>query len=469
MIKSLINRIKKARNNSELAHDEFFNALRKKEYSRLSEQQHTYLDFTGGNLYSDSQIKTHFELLRKNTFGNPHSTNPTSQQATHLVDEARQSVLDFFNAEDYYCVFTQNASGALQIIGECYPFDHEGALLLLADNHNSVNGIRQYCLNKKGVYKYVPIQYEDLMIDRHTLDSCLSEFPEKSNKLFAFPAQSNVTGVKHDLNWVTKAQKKGWDVLLDAAAFVPTSKLDLSVVKPDFVSVSFYKIFGYPTGIGCLLVKKSKFNKLVKPWFAGGTVTLVAVKTPHYYLAENHERFENGTVNYLDIPAIKTGLDYIDSIGMSRISERVHSLMEYLIKSLKAIKHDSGLNVVKVFGPVDRKTAGGTTIMNFFDLNDKLFAFEDIEESANKKMISIRSGCFCNPGIDEVNSCLSNEELAKYFSSRDKGDYHDMVSFLHKMRGATRVSVGIATTKADLDTFIGFVKTLRNKKIEDEI
>ncbi|MFT5385279.1 MAG: molybdenum cofactor sulfurtransferase [Saprospiraceae bacterium] len=469
MKKTIINRIEKAGNNSELAHNKYFNELREKEYSRLSEQQHTYLDYTGGNLYGESQIKAHFDLLRKNTFGNPHSTNPTSQRSTLLVDEARKAVLDFFNAEDYYCVFTQNASGALQIIGECYPFEKEGALLLLADNHNSVNGIRQYCLNKKGLYKYVPIQYEDLMIDSNSLDFCLNEFPEKTNKLFAFPAQSNVTGVKHDLQWIKKAQDKGWDVLLDAAAFVPTTTLDLSAVKPDFVSVSFYKIFGYPTGVGCLLVKKSKFNKLVKPWFAGGTVTLVAVKTPHYYLAENHERFENGTVNYLDIPAVKTGIDYIKSIGMNRINERVHSLIAYLIKSLKAIKHNSGSSVVKVFGPLDRKATGGNTMMNFFDSNEKHFSFEDIEESANKQNISIRSGCFCNPGIDEVNSCLTYEELAKYFSSRDKGDYHDMVSFLHKMRGATRVSVGIATTKADLDTFINFVKALRNKTVEDEI
>lgn len=37
-------------------------------------------------------------------------------------------------------------------------------------------------------------------------------------------------------------------VLLDAAAYIPTNRLDLSVVKPDFVTMSFYKVFGYPTG-----------------------------------------------------------------------------------------------------------------------------------------------------------------------------------------------------------------------------
>lgn len=445
------------------AHDDFFNELRKREYSRLSEQGHVYLDYTGGNLYGKSQIQAHHELLNNHTFGNPHSTNPTSQFATKLVDDTREAVLDFFNAGDYFCIFTQNASGALKIVGECYPFDQDGELLLLADNHNSVNGIREYCSRKKGTYEYIPIQYEDLHIDSGILQEALDRFPDKQNKLFAYPAQSNVTGIKHDLGWIKKAQDKGWDVLLDAAAFVPTTTLDLKEVNPDFVSVSFYKIFGYPTGVGCLLVKKSKFGKLIKPWFAGGTVTLAAVKTPHHYLAQNHERFENGTVSYLDLPAIKTGLDYISEIGMGRITERVKSLADYLYHELNEIHHDSGEQVVHIFGSDNRDDAGGTMIMTFVDAYGNPIPFEKIEELANDKMISIRSGCFCNPGIDEINNCLTTEELAKYFSSRDSGDFHDMITYLNKMRGATRVSVGLATTKEDLDSYIEFVKGFRNK------
>lgn len=448
---------------SEILHDDFFNELRKKEYSRLTEKGHVYLDYTGGNLYGDSQIRSHFKLLQSETFGNPHSTNPTSQSATKLVNEARGAVLDFFNAEDYFCIFTQNASGALKIVGECYPFDQEGELVLLADNHNSVNGIREYCSRKNGSYEYIPIQYEDLHIDAGILEEALDKFPDKKNKLFAYPAQSNVTGIKHDLGWIRKAQGQGWDVLLDAAAFVPTSRLDLKKVRPDFVSVSFYKIFGFPTGVGALLIKKSKFNKLIKPWFAGGTVTLAAVKTPHHYLAQDHERFENGTVSYLDLPAIKTGLDYINEIGMERITERVKSLADYLYHKLIEIKHDSGEPVVHIFGSENRDDAGGTMIMTFFDAEAKLVPFEKIEELANERMISIRSGCFCNPGIDEINNCLTTDELAKYFSSRDSGNYQDMISYLNKMRGATRVSLGIATTREDLDSYIKFVGDFRNR------
>ncbi|MCB9233532.1 MAG: aminotransferase class V-fold PLP-dependent enzyme [Bacteroidia bacterium] len=445
-----------------LAHEAYFNELREREYPMLNESHQIYLDYTGGNLYAQSQLRAHFELLSNNVFGNPHSTNPTSQFATQKVEETREAVLKFFNADDYCCIFTQNASGALHIVGECYPFHKNGTLLLLSDNHNSVNGIREYCQRKDREFAYTPLQYEDLNIDSVSLEKHLANHPNKENKLFAYPAQSNVTGVKHQLNWIQKAHELGWDVLLDAAAFVPTNVLDLSRWKPDFVTLSFYKIFGYPTGIGALLVRKEKFHKLEKQWFAGGTVTLAAVNSPHHYLAENHERFENGTVNYLDIPAIKTGLDYIQGIGMGRINERVKSLVKYFHTRLTALKHDTGRPVVRVFGPPNRQETGGTFIMNFFDANGKVLPFEDIEEKANQRGISIRSGCFCNPGIDEINNCLSTEEIARYFTSRDRGNYRDMIAFLNKMRGATRVSVGLATNKEDLDTFLAFAAELRN-------
>ena len=68
--------------------------------------------------------------------------------------------------------------------------------------------------------------------------------------------------------------KNKWYVLLDAASYVSTNQLDLQSVQPDFVSVSFYKIFGYPTGIGALLVKRSALNVLTKKYFGGGTVDM---------------------------------------------------------------------------------------------------------------------------------------------------------------------------------------------------
>lgn len=437
----------------------FFADLRKKEYSRLDgDEFHIYLDYTGGNLYPASLVEKHTDMLLNGTFGNPHSINPTSAKATELVEAARAKVKEFFNAEDYVCVFTQNASGALKIVGESYPFDQNSNFVILSDNHNSVNGIREFCNNKGGHTRYVPVQYEDLCINPEILKSTLDKYAGTGNNLFAFPAQSNVSGVKHSFEWIDYAHSKGYDVLLDAAAFVPTSKLDLKEIHPDFVSVSFYKIFGYPTGIGCLLIRKSVFEKLNKPWFAGGTVTMVSVVSPHNFLANGHERFEDGTLNYLNIPTIKTGLEYIESIGLERINRRMRNLTQKLVDELKLLKYPSGNPVLKIFGSKDLDHRGGNIIMTFYDDQGTPIPFETIELIAKDYRISLRTGCFCNPGLDEINSCITTEEMTQYFISRDEGDYDDMYHFLGKMRGATRISVGIATTEKDLIYYINFIK-----------
>jgi len=465
MLHKLLSTLKSAPSHPSLKHDAFFNSLREKEFSRLDKAGHVYLDYTGGNLYADSQLAQHQSMLRDQVFGNPHSTNPSSQYATKLAEEARQEVLKFFNAEDYFCIFTQNATEALHIVGECYPFGEESHFVLLADNHNSVNGIREYCKSKNGAFTYVQTYYEDLMIDEEALLRELDGHTDKKHKLFAFPGQSNVSGVKHDLSWIQKAQDRGWNVLLDAAAFAPTNRLDLKIVQPDFVSLSFYKIFGYPTGVGCLLVKKTSFDLLRKPWFAGGNVTMVAVLSPQHYLHENHERFENGTINYLDIPAVTIGLRFIESIGRERIGERIQSLMHYLCGELQMMQHSTGMKQVHLYGPEDRSKAGGTVIMTFLNPDGSAIPFEIIEQKANTHMISLRSGCFCNPGIDEIFNCVTTEELTRFFSGRTKGNYSDMFSFLKKMRGAVRISVGLATTKADIDKYVQFVSSLRDTHI----
>ena len=117
--------------------------LRRTDYARLDDAEHIYFDYTGGGLYAESQIRQHQKLLSENVFGNPHSSNPTSQAATRLVERARESILKFFNADpgEYLAIFTSNASSALKLVGESYPFPG-GRYLLTFDNHNSVNGIR---------------------------------------------------------------------------------------------------------------------------------------------------------------------------------------------------------------------------------------------------------------------------------------------------------------------------------------
>jgi len=450
--------------------------LRARDYARLDQSGHIYLDYTGGNLYAQSQLDQHMAQLQSDVLGNPHSTNPTSQLSTRRVEETRARVLEYFNAtDDYFCVFTANASGALKIVGESYPFAPGSRLLLSFDNHNSVNGLREFARNKGAGFSYIPLDIEDLRLNEAELrrqilgtDSPASlgaspgtDSPStdpKPPKLFAFPAQSNVSGVKHPLDMIELAHAHGWDVLLDGAAYVPTNRLDLSRHKPDYVSLSFYKMFGYPTGIGALLIRKKSFEKLQKPWFAGGTVQLVSVLADKHFLNNNHEKFEDGTLDYLGIPAIKIGLDHLERLNLDTLNTRLRALTHWVRSELSSLKHSNGAPVVRVFGPENPDQRGATVILNFYDPAGNTIPFETIEQDANQRKISLRTGCFCNPGIDEINHCLSTEELSGYFSSREKGDYRDMMAALGKLRGAVRISLGIASNFSDVEAFVDFAR-----------
>ncbi len=443
-------------------------ALRATEYARLDAQEHAYLDYTGGGLYAECQVREHAELLCRHVFGNPHSTNPASQAMTHLVDRARRSVLSYFKAspQEYVVIFTPNASGALKLVGESYPFAPGGRYLLTFDNHNSVNGMREFAHAKGASITYVPLEPPDLRVNESHLYRLLAQANPGQPHLFAYPAQSNVTGVQHPLDWIAHAQDLGWDVLVDCAAFVPSNRLDLSRWHPDFVPLSFYKMFGYPTGLGCLLARKSALTKLRRPWFAGGTITLSSVLAADatgsgFYLTPGEAGFEDGTINYLMLPAVEIGLRYLEAIGMETIHERIGCLTGWLLDQLLALSHSNGQPVVRIYGPITTERRGGTIAFNVCDPSGAVFDCYAIQQEINQHGISIRSGCFCNPGVREFALGLTREGLVSVFSQKERLTYEQFLHLIDdRKQGALRVSVGLVTNFSDIYRFLQFVQTM---------
>ena len=439
--------------------------LRATEYARLDTGRHIYLDYTGGGLYAESQLRRHNRLLAEHVFGNPHSGNPTSQAATRLVEHAREYVLKFFNADpdEFLAIFTANASGALKLIGESYPFSN-GRYLLTFDNHNSVNGIREFAHARGANVTYIPVALPDMRVDASQLSRELAQPSKDGHNLFAYPAQSNFSSVQHPLAWIEEAHRHGWDVLLDAAAYVPTSQLDLSKVKPDFVPVSFYKMFGYPTGLGALIARKEALANLHRPWFAGGTITVASVQGDKYYMADGASAFEDGTIDYLNIPAVEIGLKHIESIGYDVIHERVRALTGWLLSNLTQLKHSNGAPLVRVYGPTTTEGRGGAVTVNFYDKDRQLIHHRLVEQQANESNISLRTGCFCNPGAGEVAMGVSRVELDVCFT---KPGHEDRLSqddfrlcFDGKSMGAVRISVGMVTNFKDVQGFLAFARGL---------
>jgi selenocysteine lyase/cysteine desulfurase len=440
--------------------------LRATEYAHLDRDGEVYLDYTGAGVYAESQLRAHYDRVRSRAYGNPHSENPASAASTSLVESARRAVLRFLNApaDEYAVIFTANASGACRLVGEAYPFGRRRDLVLTFDNHNSVNGIREFARHRRARRRYVPLNPPDLRIPDEALARALGR-----RGLFAFPAQSNFTGVQHPLDWVGRAHEAGYDVVLDVAAFLPTNRLDLGKVKPDFVPISWYKVLGYPTGLGCLVARRDALAKLRRPWFAGGTITAVSVGTEWHELSTDETAFEDGTLNFLGIPDLEFGLSWLESVGLDLVRSRVRDLTGWLLDELGEMRHANGRPQARVYGPAGLENRGGTVAFNLLDPDGEVVDERLVAHEASTAGISLRTGCFCNPGAGEGAFEIGRRQLrgSRRWGVRTVDDYIAMMGL--PTGGAIRVSFGIASTFGDVQRLLDFLaKTYRDRRASSD-
>ena len=439
-----------------------FAELRAREFGRLDAAGHVYLDHTGSALYPESLVTEHAESLRRSVLGNPHSESPASRASTALLHAARERVLRFFDAdpEEYTVCFTANTSAAIHLVASGYAFGPDAPFILAADDHNSVNGVRAYAERAGARVHYLPLDDELRLHDPASRLAVLRRGHVGAG-LVAFPAQSNFSGVRHPLALVERARSLGYTVLLDAAAYVPTSPLSLRRVPADFVACSFYKMFGYPTGVGALVARREALARLRRPWFAGGTVEYVSVQLGSHLLRAGADGFEDGTVSFLDFDAVIRGLDFLDAVGMSRIRRRVASLTSQLVARLRALTHDDGSPMIRVYGPRHRYDCGGTVALNVLDARGEAVSYELVEGRARRAGVSVRGGCFCNPGASEAAFGFDPERTAACIAETRRAGW-SLSDFASRMRscggahaiGAVRASFGLASNERDLERLV---------------
>jgi selenocysteine lyase/cysteine desulfurase len=444
--------------------------LRATEYSYLDADGHVYLDYAGAGLPAQAQLTAHAERMRGRCFGNPHSENPASAASTELIERTRLAILAHFNAPpgEYAAIFTPNATGACRLVGEAYPFGPRTWLALTWDNHNSVNGIREFARSRGAATQYVPFCSPELRVDDDAVRRALARpgplgaaWPPAAPRrrgLLAYPAQSNFSGVQHPLTWIQTAHEHGYDVLLDAAAYVPSNRLDLSVVKPDFVAVSWYKVFGYPTGVGCLIARREALRRLRRPWFAGGSVHIAGVQAGWHMMAADEARFEDGTVSFLQIPDLQTGLSWVNGIGMDLIHRRVMCLTGWLLDRLAALRHGNGAPMARIYGPASTRDRGGTVTFNLLDPGGRVVDERVVARDTAAAGISIRTGCFCNPGATEGAFGLTREDWSRAVRGRARTMDRNL-DLLGLPSLAQRASVGLASSVDDVERFLAFVET----------
>ena len=254
--------------------------------------------------------------MLSNLYGNPHSGSPSSQLSTNRIEDIRHKILQFFNAdpEEFDLVFVANATAGIKLVMECLRAGHDGFTYAYhKDAHTSLVGVRESAVSSKCVEDK---DVECWLAGKSTLfDNNTSAI----TRLFAYPAQSNMDGRKLPMEWCARIRSLETTVantytLLDAAAFVSTSQLDLSDASAtaDFIVLSFYKIFGYPD-LGALIVRKASGHVLkIRKYFGGGTTDVVTCVKEQWHVPKTqslHASLEDGTLPFHNIMSLDAALE----------------------------------------------------------------------------------------------------------------------------------------------------------------
>ncbi|XP_057197994.1 molybdenum cofactor sulfurase isoform X1 [Triplophysa rosa] len=438
----------------------------------------TYLDHAGTTLFPESHIKAFHEDIARNVYGNPHSHNPSSRLTHDTVESVRYRVLEHFNTtpDEYSVIFTSGCTAALKLVADSFPWksastDGPGSLFCyLTDNHTSVVGIRG-ATALQGV-AVVPVQPHEVEAKATIRKSTNEEQGSSTPNLFCYPAQSNFSGRKYPLRYVKGIQSQQlypacehggrWFVLLDAACFVGCSPLDLSKHPADFVPISFYKMFGFPTGLGALLVRNETAEILRKSYFGGGTAAAYLVNEKYFVPRPNVvSRFEDGTIAFLDIISLHHGFETLKKLTGSMLNIQLHTfgLARYTYTVLSCLRHSNGKPVMQIHCDNEfQNIVEQGAILNFslLDCHGRTVGYSQVDKMASLFNIHVRTGCFCNTGICQHYLAISNHDVKTNLQAGHVcGDNIDVVE--GRPTGSIRVSFGYMSSFEDCQNFLRFI------------
>ncbi|KAG7002244.1 GPI mannosyltransferase 3 [Physcia stellaris] len=445
--------------------------FRDREYPTLKGT--TYLDHAGTTPFAKSLIDDFSQNMMLNLLGNPHSISTSSQTSTSRVDDVRLKVLQFFNASPdcFDVVFVANATAGVKLVVEALR-EHTGGFWYgyHKDAHTSLVGAREvaaaghHCFESDSAVE-AWFRGEDSRIRDDT----------KSLGLFAYPAQSNMNGRRLPLSWSSHLRASECNrnrkiyTLLDAAALVSTSQLDLSdaASAPDFTVLSFYKIFGFPD-LGTLLIRKEAEPALaLRKYFGGGTVEMVTCLKEQWHIKKTislHEQLEDGTLPIHSILALDSAFKVHRKLfkSMRRASSHTSFLARLLYERLASLRHANGSKVCFIYTDLcssynESKTQGPVIAFNLRnDIGDWINNSE-VEKLASIKNIQLRTGGLCNPGGTATYLGLDPWEMKENFSAGQRcGSGHDIMH--GKPTGMIRVSLGAMSTMGDVSLFIAFIE-----------
>lgn len=271
-----------------------------------------------------------------------------SQQATDLLEQARQRVSRFINApSEQQIIFTRGTTEAVNLVAASYgSMLSEGDEVIISEMEHHSNIVPWQLLHERQGVKLRVIPFND----RGELDlQAYARLFTERTRLVSIAHVSNVLGTVNPIrDMISLAHRYGVPVMVDAAQSVPHFRVDVQDLDCDFLAFSGHKIYA-PTGIGVLYGRRSLLEQM--PPYQGGGEMISTVSFDKTTFEGIPYKFEAGTPNYVAAHALAVALDFVDGIGFDAIYTYEQQLMAYATEQLSRIP---GL---RIFGQSEQKDA----------------------------------------------------------------------------------------------------------------
>jgi cysteine desulfurase/selenocysteine lyase len=342
-----------------------------------------------------------------------------SVEATEAFENARAKVARFINAKDSEIVFTKNATEALNLVayswGLCNLKRGDRILLTEMEHHSNIVPWQLVAKHTGAVVDYIPINEDGLLVDEE-VDRLLNLEP----KIVSITQASNVLGTINDVKEIVeKAHKVGAIAVVDAAQSVPHMRVDVKELGCDFLAFSGHKALG-PLGVGVLYGKRDLLKDM-NPFLGGGDM----ISRVWLSGAEWNElpwKFEAGTSSVADVIGLGAAVDYLNSIGMSRVRAHEVKLTEYALKRLSEISD------IRIYGPRDLDKRSGVISFNLSGIHP-----HDLATILDEEGIAIRAGHHCAmPLMTKLG--VAATARASFYIYNSGSDIDALVEGLYKAR-----------------------------------
>lgn len=301
---------------------------------------------------------------------------------------SRRILAEFINAaSEEEIIFTLNTTHAINIVALGFKFRPDDVVLLTDKEHNS-NLLPWLRLQKTGLIKVdyvVPTDHPEF-----DLDAFDHRMRRGRVRLVSVAFTSNATGYTHPVAEIINiAHRYGATVLLDAAQAAPRRNIDVQGLDVDFLAFSLHKMCG-PRGVGVLYGKKELLgqHRVVEPVMLGGG-SVADATYDNYSLLASPQAFEAGIQDYPAQIASGVAVQYLQQIGMDRISVHGAELNRFLTEGLMSRYGET--DWFRIIGPQEAEKRGGILTFEVKRPN----AVRIAEELSNKNNIMIRDGAFC--------------------------------------------------------------------------